>query len=388
MGIRELQKRLQESVKGSHVEVLSESTIASQKVWFPTPSYDLNRVLSGSLYKGLPSKSLTMLVAPEACFKSSFMCLCAATAQAQGYTPVIFDTEGAWTGDFVSRWGLDPNNILYIYTPWIDEIMVMMGSIIDGDDEKLFTILDSVGGLEKLKMVDDAVGKDAKVKADQGTLQKEIKRMLKMFLNIVKRKDSVGIMAGHFFGNPNSYGGADEIGGGKFAKLAPDIIISMKKQQIFSNPEAKASERITIGNEIKACTLKNRFYPPFQEATIQINYKDGINPMAGLMEIALTCGSVTKAGSWYSLTDSQERMGQGEAKAVAWMNEHQELFLPKIEEILKTTGYSTVNKDVEEAEKLAEVGVEVPVIEQEIEGVVDVVETEPPVKRGSRKPKK
>jgi RecA/RadA recombinase len=316
------------------------------------------------------------------------MCLCAATAQAQGYTPVIFDTEGAWTGDFVSRWGLDPNNILYIYTPWIDEIMVMMGSIIDGDDEKLFTILDSVGGLEKLKMVDDAVGKDAKVKADQGTLQKEIKRMLKMFLNIVKRKDSVGIMAGHFFGNPNSYGGADEIGGGKFAKLAPDIIISMKKQQIFSNPEAKASERITIGNEIKACTLKNRFYPPFQEATIQINYKDGINPMAGLMEIALTCGSVTKAGSWYSLTDSQERMGQGEAKAVAWMNEHQELFLPKIEEILKTTGYSTVNKDVEEAEKLAEVGVEVPVIEQEIEGVVDVVETEPPVKRGSRKPKK
>jgi len=388
MGIRDLQKRLQESVKGSHVEVLSESDIASQKEWFPTPSYDLNRVLSGSLHKGLPSKSLTMLVAPEACFKSSFMCLCAATAQARGYTPVIFDTEGAWTGDFVSRWGLDPDNILYIYTPWIDEVMVMMGSIIDGDDDKLFIILDSVGGLEKLKMVVDAVGKDSKVKADQGTLQKEIKRMLKMFLNIVKRKNSVGIMAGHFFGNPNSYGGADEIGGGKFAKLAPDIIISMKKQQIFSNPEAKAADRITIGNEIKACTLKNRFYPPFQEATIQINYKDGINPMSGLMDIALTCGSVTKAGSWYSLTDTQERMGQGEAKAMAWMNEHQELFLPKIEEILKTTGYSTVNKDVEEAEKLAEVGVEAPMKdEMEAEGVVDVVEAAPPVKKGGRKPK-
>jgi len=388
MGIRDLQKRLQESVKGSHVEVLSESTIASQKVWFPTPSYDLNRVLSGSLYKGLPSKSLTMLVAPEACFKSSFMCLCAATAQAQGYTPVIFDTEGAWTGDFVSRWGLDPNNILYIYTPWIDEVMVMMGSIIDGDDDKLFVILDSVGGLEALKMVDDAVGKDAKVKADLGTLQKNIKRMLKMFLNIVKRKDSVGIMSGHFFGNPNSYGGADEIGGGKFAKLAPDIIISMKKQQILEDPKAKVADRVVIGNEIKAVTLKNRFYPPFQEATIQISYKDGINPMSGLLDIALTCGIVEKAGSWYSLAGTSERMGQGEIKTLEWMSNNQDLFLPKIEDILKTTGYSTVNKDVEEAEKLAEVGMEVPVIEQEIEGVVDVVETEPPVKRGSRKPKK
>lgn len=355
MSLESLKKRLQDSVKGSHVEILSESTIASNKEWFPTPSYDLNRVLSGSLYKGLPSKSLTLLVAPEACFKSSFMCLCAANAQQKGYTPVIFDTEGAWTGEFVSRWGLDPDNILYVYTPWIGDIMTMMGSIIDSeDDQKMFVILDSLGGTERFKMIDDAVGKDKTVKADQGTLQKDIKRMLKLFLNIVKRKDSVGIMAGHFFGNPNSYGGADEIGGGKFAKLAPDIIISMKKQPIYENPSAKASDRVVIGNEIKACTLKNRFYPPFQEATIQINYKDGIDEMAGLLNIALQCGMIEKAGSWFKMGD--ESIGQGEVKTLQWMGENKDLFLPKIEDILKTTGYSTINKDVEEAEKLAELG--------------------------------
>lgn len=353
MSIESLKKKLKDSVKGSHVEILSESSIASERTWFPTPSYDLNRILSGSLYKGLPSKSLSLLVAPEACFKSSFMCLCAAKAQKEGYTPVIFDTEGAWTGDFVERWGLDPDNILYIYTPWISEIMTMMGQIIDdAETEKLFVILDSLGGVERLKMIDDATGKDQKVKADQGSLQKEIKRMLKMFLNIVKRKDSVGIMAGHFFGNPNSYGGADEIGGGKFAKLAPDIIISMKKQPIYENPGAKASDRVVIGNEIKACTLKNRFYPPFQEATIHIDYKDGINTVAGLMDIMLECGMITKSGSWYSCGD--DRLGQGEEKAVAYFKDHKDHFLPMIEEVLQTTGYSTVNKEVEEAEKLAE----------------------------------
>lgn len=361
MSLEALKQKLQASVKGAHVEVLSESTIASERTWFPTPSLDLNRILSGSLHKGLPSKSLTLLVAPEASFKSSFMCLCAARAQKEGYTPVIFDTEGAWTGDFVKRWGLDPDNILYIYTPWIGEVMTMMGQIIDDakdESDKLFVILDSLGGLERKKMIDDATGKDKAVKADQGTLQKEMKRMLKLFLNIVKRKDSVGIMAGHFFGNPNSYGGADEIGGGKFAKLAPDIIISMKKQAIYENPEAKASDRITIGTQIKAITLKNRFYPPFQEATVQIDYKSGINTVAGLMEILLTCGVVTKAGSWYSFGD--ERMGQGEAKASQFLNEHTDLFLPKIEEVLQKTGYSTVNEDVAEAEKLAEMGVEEP----------------------------
>lgn len=383
MNIQQLKKKLQDSVKGSHVEILSESTIASEKEWFPTPSYDLNRVLSGSLYSGLPSKSLTLLVAPEASFKSSFMCLCAARAQASGYTPVIFDTEGAWTGEFVSRWGLDPDNILYIYTPWIDEVMVMMSQIIDSEeDDKMFVILDSLGGLESLKMIDDATGKDSKVKADQGTLQKNIKRMLKLFLNIVKRKNSVGIMAGHFFGNPNSYGGADEIGGGKFAKLAPDIIISMKKQSIYQNPSAKASERVVIGNEIKACTLKNRYYPPFQEATIQINYKDGINPMAGILDIALSCGMIVKSGSWFKM--GEESIGQGEVKATEWLMENPNTILPKIEEILKTTGYSTVNKDVQEAVSIAEeTGVSVAIDE-----VSDEVSEKPTSTRFKRVAKK
>jgi RecA/RadA recombinase len=55
----------------------------------------LNRILSGSLFKGIPEKTMTMLVGPEASFKSSFMCLSMANAQSMGYTPVIIDTEGA-----------------------------------------------------------------------------------------------------------------------------------------------------------------------------------------------------------------------------------------------------------------------------------------------------
>jgi hypothetical protein len=35
------------------------------------------------------------LAGPEASFKSSFSCLCAANAQKEGYTPIIIDSEGA-----------------------------------------------------------------------------------------------------------------------------------------------------------------------------------------------------------------------------------------------------------------------------------------------------
>jgi len=353
MGLDDLKAKLQKSIKGTHIETLSDSNIASERVWFPTPAYDLNRILSGSLYKGIPSKSLTLLVAPEASFKSSFMCLCAAKAQKEGYLPVIIDTEGAWTSDFVERWGLDPDNILYIYTPWVDKVSTIFGQIIDDDDQdKMFIILDSLGGLEKIKMVEDATGKDKRVKADQGTLQKEIKRMLKMFLNIVKGKNSVGMMAGHFFGNPNSYGTADEIGGGKFAKLAPDIIISQKKENIYNDPNAKAADKKIIGTRIRALTLKNRFYPPFQEAVISINYRDGIDPYAGLLDMAVKCDIIQVGGAWYTLPNGDKV--QGAVKVREWFKENSEYILDRLEDVLKSSGYSSKNEELEEAMKIAD----------------------------------
>jgi hypothetical protein len=47
------------------------------------------------LFKGIPEKTMTLLVGPEASFKSSFMALTMANAQKSGFLPVIFDTEGA-----------------------------------------------------------------------------------------------------------------------------------------------------------------------------------------------------------------------------------------------------------------------------------------------------
>ena len=71
MSIQELKKRLQASCKGTHIALLSESDIATVKEFFPTPSLDLNRILTGSLFKGLASRTFTLIVGPEASFKSS-----------------------------------------------------------------------------------------------------------------------------------------------------------------------------------------------------------------------------------------------------------------------------------------------------------------------------
>ncbi len=343
----EIKLKLESSSKGSRMMVLSESEVASIKEWLFTPTYDLNRILSGSLFKGVAEKTHTLLVGPESSGKSSFMCLNLAAAQKVGYTPIIIDTEGAWTEDFVKRWGIDPEKAIVINTPWVEDIMIELAKIIDNGWTKLAIALDSIGALESRKMLDDGIKGD--VKADQGTLQKKIKRIMKMLVGIVKIQDSIAFSAGHYYGDPSGYGDPNKIGGGKYPKLAADYLITLKKSHVYENPNAtKACDRgNVIGTRIYAATLKNRFYPPFQEALFEINYQDGVNKIAGIVDVAMDMNFIEKSGSWYKC-DILDMKVQGEAKFYEELKEKNiHILLESIEEVLQKSGYSSTNKNLE-----------------------------------------
>lgn len=348
MSLETLQKKIQKAVKGSHVSILSESNIAKHDNWINTPAYDLNRILSGDLFKGLPEKSLTYLVGPEASFKSSFSALCAANSQKEGFTPIVIDTEGAWTSDFVERWGLDPDNILYIYEPFVDAVCSILGQIIDDNDDskKYCIIIDSIGGLEVQKLVDDSIKGD--VKADQGQLQKKIKRALKLLLYIIKKKNSIGIYTGHQYGDPNAgmYSSGLQIGGGKFASLAPDIILQLKKSKKLDN------EKNIVGTIIKAISLKNRFYPPFNKCEVDIDYINGINNLHGMVDLASEFNLIEKGGAgWYTNKETNEKI-QGTNKVESWIDDN---MLNIINEKIKNSGYNTIDDEmVEEFKHISE----------------------------------
>lgn len=337
----DLKDKINKNIKGAHVSILEDSDIASRRTWIKTPAYDLNRVLSGDLFKGIQSRNLVAIVGPEHTMKSSFMVLCMAEAQKNGLKPIIIDTEGGITSDFCKRWGLDTKNILYIYTPWIHEVKSILAQIRESGEENYIIGLDSVGGLDKIKSYEDALSGDPK--ADQGALQKEIRSTLKLFLNICIAQNSMGICTGHLYGSPGGFFPMpDQIGGGKAMKLFPSVIISLKKSNIVS-------EKKVIGSEIKATTLKNRLYPPFQEATVKLNYIEGIDPFAGLIDLALKAGIIEKSGSWYSMGNT--KLGQGVDNVMKTLTNSDvgDKFLIKLNSWLSKTGYSSINKELKEA---------------------------------------
>ena len=342
MNFDELKKSIDKNVKGVHCSVLSESDIATNRFWVRTPALDLNRILSGSLYKGIQSRNLVGIVGPEHTMKSSFMILCMVEAQKEGKSVIIIDTEGGISAEFCERWGLDSTKAFLIYTPWIDRVKSVIAQIKDSNETDLIIGLDSVGGLDRYKSFEDAQKGDPK--ADQGLLQKEIRSMLKLLLNICVGQNSIGICTGHVYGMPSSVPMPDQIGGGKAMRLFPSVLISLKKKQLEENG-------VIVGNEIVATTIKNRMYPPFQKALVHLNYTDGIQPYAGLIELGEKAGLIEKAGSWYKIKETGENLGQGSTKAMEAFENHPE-FLERIDNFLKDTGYSTISDEIKEAEEL------------------------------------
>ena len=339
-----LQKSIEKNVKGVHASILADSAIATDRYWVKTPAFDLNRILSGNLNQGIQSRNLVGVVGPEHTMKSSFMVLCMVEAQKQGKDVIIIDTEGGITGEFIERWGLDPKKTYYTYTPFVNEVKAVLGQIREAGNDNMIIGLDSAGGLEREKQFEDAAKGD--IKADQGLLQKEIRGMLKLFLNICIVQNSVGIVCGHLYGKPSKVPMPDQIGGGKAMKLFPSILIQLHKQALRATA-AKDSE--IVGSEITATTLKNRLYPPFQKAIIQLNYTDGVQPYAGILELGVTAGMIEKAGSWYSYKG--ERLGQGAINATKAL----ENFPNIIEDLniwLENTKYSTVSQEIRDAVEL------------------------------------
>lgn len=344
----DLKTKIEKNVKGAHVATMAKSEIATSRKMISTPCFDLNRILSGSLKGGLQTRNLVGIVGPEHSFKSSFMALCIASAQEEGFNAVILDTEGGMDSKFCERWGVDINNVLYIYTPYVDEIKSTLAQIRESNEENYIIVMDSVGGIDKIKSFEDAL--DGKPKADQGALQKEIKSMLKLYLNICIRQNSLGICAAHYYGKPSTslYPSPDQIGGGKAVKLLPSILIALRKENI---EEGTKEDKRIIGGRIHATTIKNRHYPPFQKAEIEIDYAKGVNKLAGILKLGVKAGIIEKNGAWYNYKD--ERLGQGAESAKNNIEKYPEL-LDEIDKWLETTGYSNINNELKEANEILE----------------------------------
>ncbi|MFW6030391.1 MAG: hypothetical protein ACOCRO_09075 [Halanaerobiales bacterium] len=221
-----------------------------------------------------------------------------------------------------------------------------MARIAENKVENIVIILDSIGALESKKVLKDAIDKND-IKDDQGQVTRKIKRLLKVMVSLVKFNNSMLITCGHIYSDPNAF--TEKIYGGNYFKLSSDIILRLYKTSIYENPNGKTKKEKgkIIGNEIIAYSTKNRIAPPYQTAVLNIDFQKGVDKLAGIIDLCLDIGFIKQSGAWYTCDDLNIKSQGIENLKKDLYSANYNVLLDKIEDHLKTTGYSSVNRELE-----------------------------------------
>jgi len=151
-------------------EVLDASTLSTADEWIDTGSYALNAIISGSMYKGIPSGRITGFAGPSQTGKTLIMNKIMANAQKQGYIPVIWDSEVAVDKKSAEGAGMDTSKVKYYPVETVEDCRNQMSTFLDNvikaretnPDLKFIATIDSLGNLASAKEIKDAAaGKEA-----------------------------------------------------------------------------------------------------------------------------------------------------------------------------------------------------------------------------------
>jgi hypothetical protein len=144
-----------------------ESRYGEVKHWISTGSYALNRILSGSIYKGIPSGKVVLISGENSTGKSLISAKIMANALNEGFDHIFyFDSEGGALRDFFENVGCDTEKIEQILVQSVEEAQLQILNVYNmiqefkeknpDEDVKFLCVLDSLGALVAEKVTRDA----------------------------------------------------------------------------------------------------------------------------------------------------------------------------------------------------------------------------------------
>jgi len=328
---------------------LDEGSLSNVSQYHDTGCLVLNSIISGSLYKGVPSGRITGFAGPSMAGKTYIINKILANAQKQGIIPVIFDTEAAVDKASVVGVGLDPAKVKYVPVQTVEEtrntLVKFLDSVIEKKQHGKFIIsIDSLGNLCSQKEIDDI--EKNKFAADMGTRAKGLKSMMRTLTFKAAEADTTILFSNHTYDDPAALYPTlvKNQSGGKGPVYLASVLVQLAKRD-EKHDKSNESDQILSeaknysGTTLRALTVKNRFVPPFLEAEIYLNFKTGLDKYSGLKDVAVNHGVIVQTGSTYQLPDGT-KIGyykQWRDNIELW----EEKILPGVEEkLIETYKYS------------------------------------------------
>lgn len=304
---------------------IEDSPYANINGWYDTGSFALNRVISGSIYNGIPKGRITTFYGASSSGKSLIACQTAAIALKANQLDVvyIFDSEGGTLTRVFKNMGCDMSKIIIIPVESVEKCSTKMIQLYESlitareefkkdpennDDIRALVILDSFGFASD-KMITDAVSKD-KMVADMGITAKLKNAMIKCLMMRVVMSEATLLVINHSYEDPSAMftSKVKNMGGGKGIEYASHVIIQCEKLLIKSSDgeflsgneaNSEVSSGFYKGNKLKFFTVKNRVSIPCFTAQCYIDFSTGLSKYDGLIEDAIAFGFIEKVHGGY-----------------------------------------------------------------------------------------
>lgn len=275
---------------------------------------DVDTIPSGSILLdealgvgGYPKGRIIEIYGPESSGKTTLALHAIAECQKKGGIAAFIDAEHALDPTYAKNLGVNIDD-LWISQPdngeqalEITERLVRSGAID-------IIVVDSVAALTPQAeiegdMGDSHVGLQARLMSQAlrkltGILAKSNTTII--FINQIRMK--IGVM----FGNPET------TTGGNALKFYASVRMDVRRIESIG----KNQDELT-GNRVRVKIVKNKVAPPFKKCEIDLMFGTGISKLGSLLDAAIKCNLIEKAGAWYSYKG--EKIGQGRDKTLEYL---------------------------------------------------------------------
>ena len=290
-------KNIVKEIDNDYAGLMNEGGVGDIESFVDTGSYIFNALISGSIYKGIPSNKITAL-AGESGTGKTFFCLGVVQSYLRDNPDagvVYFESEAAVTKQMIDERGIDGNRMILVPVTTVQEFRTQAIQILDKyleqkteDRKPMMFVLDSLGMLSTSKeLADSAEGKDTR-DMTRAQVVKAIFRILTLKLG----KANVPLLVtNHTYDVVGAYIPTKEMGGGSGLKYAASTIIYLSKKK-------EKDGKDVIGNIIKAKAAKSRLTKENADVETRLYFDAmGLDKNYGLLEVGEKYGVFERKGN-------------------------------------------------------------------------------------------
>jgi recombination protein RecA len=282
------------------------------RYWYSTGNYALNRIISGSFYKGIPQGRITDLAGASGAGKSFLAANLVKSAQQAGAFILVIDSENALDDDFMGKIGVDTTDgYKYVEVTTISQVTNVVSAFLKGykkqvgeavDAPQVLILIDSLDMLMTDTEVDHYDKGDSK--GDQGQRNKQLKAMLRTFVQDIKKLNVAMVCTSQVYKNQDLKSGDGVWIVSDAVKYAASQIVLLSKLKLKDDSD---SAKQYSGIRMKCEGYKTRFCAPFSVITIEVPYETGMDQYSGLMDAAKELGVIESKGAWNNIVGSDEK---------------------------------------------------------------------------------